>query len=136
MSDHELEKIRLKKAEEIMKLKSMPKGIINIHGIDQFNQILKENSNMITIVDFWAIWCGPCMSFAPTFEKLQQEHANEFIFMKVNVDENGEIAQKYRISAIPTTLFVKDAKVIHQVVGAMNYNKMKSILQQLKDISH
>ena len=136
MSDHELEKIRLKKAEMLMKLRSIPKKIINIHSLDEFNKILKDYPNIITIVDFWAIWCAPCMAFAPIFEKIQQEHEHEFIFTKVNVDQNGEIARQYRISGIPTTLFIKNHKIIQKVVGVMNYNSMKSIIQKLKDFNH
>ena len=136
MSDHELEKIRLRKAEMLMKFKNMPKQIIQIQNIDEFNKILEDYSNEIILVDFWATWCGPCMTFAPVFEKLFQEHANEVIFLKVNVDLNGEIARHYEISGIPTTLFIQNRKVIQKIVGATNYNHIKLIIQKIKDYSH
>jgi len=136
MSDHELEKIRLRKAEMLMKFKNMPKQIIQIQNIDEFNKILEDYSNEIILVDFWATWCGPCMTFAPVFEKLYQEHADEVIFLKVNVDLNGEIARHYEISGIPTTLFIQNRKVIQKIVGATNYNHIKLIIQKIKDYSH
>ncbi len=134
--DHELEKIRLKKAEMMLKLQTIPKKIINIQSLDEFNRILNDYTNEITIVDFWAIWCGPCKAFAPTFERIQQEHSKEFIFLKVNVDDHSKIATQYGISGIPTTLFFKNKKVIHKVVGTMNYNNLKLILQKLKDLNN
>ncbi|MFX0057346.1 MAG: thioredoxin, partial [Candidatus Heimdallarchaeota archaeon] len=86
----------------------------------------------VIIIDFWAIWCGPCLAFAPVFERLQQENSQDFIFVKVNVDENPSIAQKYRITGIPTTLFIKNEKVIHKIVGSVNYEYMQRIFQKLK----
>jgi len=135
MSDHELEKIRLKKAEMLMKLSTLPKDVIEIHSANEFNRILNDYDKII-IIDFWAVWCGPCKAFAPTFKKLQQEYQNEFIFTKVNVDETPTIAQQYRISGIPTTLFIRRGQVLNKVVGAMNYNNLKVFLERLKDYNH
>jgi thioredoxin len=136
MSDHELEKIRIKKAEILMKHRGMPNEIITIYNINEFNNILEEYSNQIVIVDFWATWCGPCMTFAPVFEKIFQEHSHEIIFLKVNVDLNEAIAKQYGISGIPTTLFIKNRKVIQKIVGATNYNHIKLLIQKIKDYSH
>lgn len=136
MSDPELEKIRQRKAEMLMKFKNMPKEIIQIQNIDEFNKILEDYSTSIIMVDFWATWCGPCMTFAPVFEKLFQEYADEVIFLKVNVDLNGEIARQYGISGIPTTLFIQNRKIIQKIVGATNYNHIKLIIQKIKDYSH
>lgn len=136
MSDHELKKIRIKKAEILMKHRGMPNEIITIYNINEFNNILEEYSNQIVIVDFWATWCGPCMTFAPVFEKIFQEHSHEIIFLKVNVDLNEAIAKQYGISGIPTTLFIKNRKVIQKIVGATNYNHIKLLIQKIKDYSH
>lgn len=136
MSDHELEKIRIKKAEILMKHRGMPNEIITIYNINEFNNILEEYSNQIVIVDFWATWCGPCMTFAPVFEKIFQEHSHEIIFLKVNVDLNEAITKQYGISGIPTTLFIKNRKVIQKIVGATNYNHIKLLIQKIKDYSH
>ncbi|MFX1258553.1 MAG: thioredoxin [Promethearchaeota archaeon] len=135
MSDHELEKIRLKKAEMLMKLRTLPKQIIEVHNIEQFDKLINGYDKII-VLDFWAIWCGPCKGFSLIFEKLQQEYQNEFVFAKVNIDETPIIAQQYRISGVPTTLFIKKGQVINKIVGAMNYNKMKMFLERLKDYNH
>ncbi|MFX1325313.1 MAG: thioredoxin family protein, partial [Promethearchaeota archaeon] len=84
------------------------------------------------IIDFWAVWCGPCMFFSHIFKKLHGEYQRDFIFVKVNVDENNAIAMKYGITGIPTTLFIKNDEVINKVVGAMNYEGMKKVLEKLK----
>ncbi|MFW9897916.1 MAG: thioredoxin [Candidatus Thorarchaeota archaeon] len=135
MSDRELEQIRLKKMQELLKRQPMPKEIVKIHNIKEFEKLNKDFDKII-IVDFWAIWCAPCMAFAPVFERLQQEYGKEFIFTKVNVDENPEISRKYGITGIPTTLFLKKEKVLSKIVGAMNYDKMKLIIEQMKDFNH
>jgi len=69
--------------------------------------------------------------FAPVFEKIQKEHYQDFIFVKVNVDEVGSIAQEYQITGIPTSLFIKSDKVIHQIVGAVNEDHMRRVLEKL-----
>ncbi len=134
MSDNDLERIRMKKVEMMMKLQKMPKEIIKIHSNEEFNKLLADYPDRIVVIDFWAVWCGPCIAFAPVFEKLQQEFSGNFIFTKVNVDEIGSIAQRFGITGIPTTLFIKEGKVIQKIVGSMNYNSMKKILENLNSI--
>ena len=75
------------------------------------------------------------MMFAPIFEKLQQVHGEEFVFVKLNVDENPSIAQRYRITGIPTTLFIKSEKIVHKIVGAVNAEYMERVLEKLKSFS-
>ncbi len=135
MSDNDLEKIRLKKAEMLVKAQLMPTEIVKIHSAEEFNKLTQDFSDKVIIIDFWAVWCSPCMMFAPIFEKIQKERYQDFIFVKVNVDEVGSIAQNYRITGIPTTLFIKDNKVIHKIVGAVNEDYMNRILEKLKSFA-
>jgi thioredoxin len=130
--DDELEVLRIKKAEALLKHQNMPETIIEIHSTEEFNKLLNDYPDKIIIIDFWAVWCGPCMFFAPIFKKLHGEFQNDFIFVKINVDENNAIAMKYGITGIPTTLFIKKKEVLNQVVGAMNYEGMKKVLIKLK----
>jgi len=131
MSDKELEKIRREKAQALMRELSMPKEILQIRSYQQYSDLLKQYPNKLVVMDLWAEWCAPCKMFAPVFEKLQKEYHNHAIFVKVNVDENQLIAQQYGITGIPTTLFVKNGKVVHKIVGAANYNKVKEAVEKL-----
>lgn len=135
MSDNELDNIRMKKAEMLSKAQSMPTEVVKIHSEEEFNKLLKDYSDKIVIIDFWAVWCGPCVAFAPVFEKLQQESGTDFVFVKVNTDEVSSIAMRYRITGIPTTLFIKDEKIIHKVVGSAGYDYMKRILEKLQSFA-
>jgi thioredoxin 1 len=136
MSDNELERIKMKKAEMLIKESKMPKEIIKIHSMEEFDSLAKDYPDKIVVVDFWAIWCGPCMTFAPVFERLQTEYSKDFIFVKVNVDEVGSIAQKYRITGIPTTLFLKGGSIVHKTVGAYPYEHMKKTLNDLQSLDN
>ena len=135
MTENDLNKIRLKKAEMLLKSQTMPTEIVKIHSAEEFANLKKEYPDKILIIDFWAVWCGPCLGFAPVFEKIQKEHYQDFIFVKVNVDEVGSIAQDYRITGIPTTLFIKDDKVIHKIVGAVNEEYIRKVLEKLKSFT-
>ncbi|KKM19271.1 hypothetical protein LCGC14_1657320 [marine sediment metagenome] len=132
MSDHELERIRLRKAEMFLKQKSTPKGIIKIQDENEFNRLLTDFPEKIVIIDFWAVWCGPCKIFEPVFEKLHQEYQHEFLFVKINVDDNPNIALKYGVSSIPTTVFLKGGSLLKSIVGSVNYSTLKPILEQFK----
>lgn len=71
----------------------------------------------LVVVDFFATWCGPCKMIAPLLDKFSKEYATAK-FIKVDVDEFGEIAQEYEISSMPTVLFLKGGKVVTKVIGA------------------
>ena len=67
--------------------------------------------------DFWAVWCGPCRAFAPTFEELSDEYTDLVKFVKVNVDYAPKTAQSYQIKSIPTLILFKDGKQVEKWVG-------------------
>ena len=79
-----------------------------------------------TIVDFWAEWCGPCHAVSPLLEKLAQE--NEMTLLKVNIDEQPELAQAFGVMSIPTILYVEDGEVQRKVVGALPRAQMEEEL--------
>ncbi len=72
----------------------------------------------ISIIDFWAEWCGPCRMLGPVMEDLSHENADKKVkIVKVNVDEQWELAGTFGISSIPAVFFVQGGKIVHQVVG-------------------
>jgi thioredoxin 1 len=75
------------------------------------------------VVDFFAEWCGPCKAMAPALDQVSQEMAGKVKVVKIDVDQNPEITQKYRIQAMPTLMIFKDGKVAAQQVGALVQKK-------------
>ncbi len=77
------------------------------------------NNNGITVVDFFANWCGPCRKLAPILEEVEQELEGKVQFTKINTDDNLEAAKNYQISGLPTLLVFKDGVVVERMVGLM-----------------
>ena len=92
-------------------------AIKNCNENDFDNEVLK--SNLPVIVDFWAEWCGPCKMLTPILEELSNEMKNEINVVKVNLDENQDLAMKYSIRSIPTLLLFKEGNLIDTKVGLL-----------------
>lgn len=76
-------------------------------------------SDIPVLVDFYADWCGPCKMMAPVVEELANEYEGKFKIGKLNVDDNPETAQKYRVMSIPTMIILKNGQPVETVVGAV-----------------
>ena len=94
-------------------------------------EILKEKE--LTILDFWAEWCGPCKMLGPVIDELVKDNMNndKVSIGKVNVDVNGALVVKYGVRGIPTILFMKDGEVIDRVVGFKNKVDLQSRINEL-----
>lgn len=93
---------------------------------DNFKQTIDGND--IVIVDFWASWCAPCRSFAPTFEAASDQHS-DIVFAKVNTEEQQELAAAFSVRSIPTLMVFREKVIVYADAGALP----PSALQQLVD---
>lgn len=106
-------------------------GLVEHFTDDNFTQAVEQAGNL-TIVDFWAEWCGPCRMLSPIMEQLAQENKGSVKIGKVDLDKNPKVATKYAVRGAPTLLFFKDGKVMDQIVGARPKNAIQAVIDRNK----
>jgi thioredoxin 1 len=89
-----------------------------------------EQSEGLTIVDFWATWCGPCRMIAPILDQIAVEHAGKVKVAKLDVDANIKTGSRFNVRSIPMLLFFKGGKVVDQIIGAVPKAQIESKLVQ------
>ncbi len=88
------------------------------------------NADKLVIADFWAPWCVPCKIVAPVLEELASDYPDNLKVVKVNVDEEGELAAEYNVISIPALFIFKDGKVVDQQIGAASKNVLEEKIKQ------
>ncbi len=107
----------------------MAEGILEVTTASWEKEVLNDSG--LVLIDFWAVWCGPCRMIAPTVEELAKEYAGKVKVVKLNTDENPEIASRYKIMGIPTLMFFKGGQKVDQIVGAVPKPQLKAKLESL-----
>ncbi|MDQ7786217.1 MAG: thioredoxin [Thermodesulfovibrionales bacterium] len=102
----------------------MAEGIREATTTNWETEVLKFQG--LVMIDFWAAWCGPCRMISPTVEELSKEYSGKLKVLKLNTDENSEIASRYKIMGIPTIMFFKDGVKLDQIVGVVPKQQLKA----------
>jgi thioredoxin 1 len=104
--------------------------------IDTVREVTDQNfdqevsqSDRLTLVDFWAEWCGPCKMIAPTIEELAEEYEGRLKVCKLDVDANQRTAQRFAVRSIPSMLFFKKGEVVETVVGAVRKQRLAEVIE-------
>lgn len=100
-------------------------NVIHIGSEEAFDKLIAGETPVL--VDFWATWCGPCRMIAPIVEEIANQYADKVVVAKVDVDEMGELSQRYRIMNIPTLLLFQKGEVVDKAIGA----RPKAALEQM-----
>ena len=95
----------------------------------EFEQTVLKSDNPV-MLDFWAEWCQPCKMLTPTVKELAGDFEGQILVGKLNVDDNPNTATTYGIRGIPTLLFLKDGKVVQQIVGVKSKAEIKKIIEE------
>ena len=98
---------------------------------EDFKDVIEKNQ--LVIIDFWAVWCGPCKRFAPIFDAVAAKHS-DVKFIKINTDEQPELAASFEVRSIPTLAVVKEQQIIFVQPGAVNEEILEQIVQKAKEV--
>ncbi len=91
------------------------------------------NNNDIVLIDFWAPWCGPCRSFAPTYEKVAENHA-DIVFAKINTEDEQELAAQFNIRSIPTLAVFREQIILFMQPGALPESSLVELVEGARNV--
>lgn len=106
--------------------------IIKIQDQEDFNKHVL-NSKEPVVIDFFATWCGPCKTLLPRIEKIIEEHNGTINLVKVDIDDNAEIAMEYGVSVVPELVLMKGGKIQGKMVGLQDEDKLKNFVSKLTE---
>ena len=101
----------------------------NISNQNEYDTLINQSKPIL--LDFYADWCGPCQTLLPTVDKLSKEYEGSVEIRKVNVDENKELAAKFKVRSIPALFFIKDTEIVDRVNGLTGEGTLRTKLDAL-----
>jgi thioredoxin 1 len=123
----ELESMRQKRMSELKGKKEMIGKPVHVTD-SNFKELTANHA--LALVDFWAAWCGPCQSLAPTIEEVAKEYEGKVFVGKLNVDENPQTAECFQVFSIPTMVIMKDGKEVDRIVGCVQKKYIEETLEK------
>ncbi|HSA72511.1 MAG TPA: thioredoxin [Nitrososphaeraceae archaeon] len=136
MEDEELKLLnekKMKKLQELINEREQLKNIKEPLVLDDstFSQTISKFP--LTLVDFWAPWCGPCRMMSPIIEEIGKDYSGKLVVGKINVDENPLVAGQFGISGIPTLLLFKRGQAVNKIIGSVSKNKIAEMVTMYLD---
>jgi len=136
LEDEELKMLNEKKIKKLQELINEKEQLKNIKepivlGDSTFSQTI--NKFPLTLVDFWAPWCGPCRMMSPIIDEIGKDYLGKLVVGKINVDENPLVAGQFGISSIPTLLLFKRGQAVNKIIGSVSKNKIAEMIKMHLD---
>ena len=97
---------------------------------NNFDTLMKENATKLVIIDFWADWCAPCKMLVPVLENLSKKYEEKIAILKLNTEENMQIAQNYQITSIPCCILFKNNSEVHRIIGHKSEEAFEAKMSQ------
>lgn len=104
--------------------------MVSLKSADFENSVL--NNNKLVMIDFYAVWCGPCKMVSPIIEEIAEEYKDVCDVFKLDIDVAPDVATKYNVLAVPTIIFFKDGKAVDTIVGAVPKTELVSKIEKYK----
>ena len=124
---------KMKKLQELITEKEQLKNIKETLVLDDSTFSQTINKFPLTLVDFWAPWCGPCRMMSPIIDEIGKDYLGKLVVGKINVDENPLVAGQFGISSIPTLLLFKRGQAVNKIIGSVSKNKIAEMITMLLD---
>jgi thioredoxin 1 len=120
---------KMKKLQELINEKEQLKNIKEPLVLDDSTFSQAINKFPLTLVDFWAPWCGPCRMMSPIIDEIGKDYLGKLVVGKINVDENPLVAGQFGISSIPTLLLFKRGQAVNKIIGSVSKNKINEMIK-------
>ena len=120
---------KMKKLQELINEKEQLKNIKEPLVLDDATFSQTINKFPLTLVDFWAPWCGPCRMMSPIIDEIVKDYLGKLVVGKINVDENPLVTGQFGISSIPTLLLFKRGQAVNKIIGSVSKNKINEMIK-------